>query len=448
MLLTLWTILLFIITISILVTVHEFGHYWVARRCGIKVERFSIGFGPKLYSYTTVSGTEFAISAIPLGGYVKMLDSRVDELSDDDKKFAFDHKSIAKRAAVVCAGPVANFILSFLVYWVVFQVGVMTYPAKIAQILPGSIASSVNIPAGSELKSIAGIKVSDWQDVQLALVSEIGEKTLAIEYLPVGEDVSVTTQLDITDWRVDFDTENPITALGWQAQRPQILPILSEVISHSAADKAGLQAGDEIVSYNGTVLAHWDDLVSLIKLGDPIELNVKRQSELLSLRLAPELKEMADPATGQTVTQGFAGFIPSSDVVVKQYGVISAVGKAFEQTGFMIKTVMRSFYQLLTGTFSLKNLSGPVSIAQSAEQSARFGLVPYLNFLAFISISLGVINLVPLPMLDGGHLLFLAIEKIKGSPLAERTQAIFYRIGFMVLIMLMGIALFNDFLRL
>ena len=337
-----WTTVLFLITISILVAIHEFGHYWVARRCGVKVERFSIGFGPTIFKYKSRSGTEFVLSIVPLGGYVKMLDSRVDEVSDEEKRYAFDQQSIAKRAAVISAGPIANFILAFLIYWVIAQVGIMTYPVKVGQILPGSVLSSTNIPQGSELKSIAGIKVNDWRDVQLALVGEIGQNSMAIEYVPTGQNTPVTEQVNITGWNVDLDKEDPVTALGLVPQRLTLLPSLRAVISGSAADKAGLQAGDKIISYNGIALNDWDNFASTIEKGDMMSLNVEREGRTLSLKLMPEMRTVTGQ-DGQTIERGFAGFTPSTDAVVTQYNPLSAVWQGVKQTGFMMKEVVKSF---------------------------------------------------------------------------------------------------------
>lgn len=442
-----WTILIFIITISVLVTIHELGHFSVARLCGVRVVCFSIGFGPGLVSFKSKSGTKFMISAIPLGGYVKMLDGRVDALTADNRQFAFDQQSITKRAAIISAGPIANFILAFLTYWIIFQIGVASFPIKIAQILPNSVASQTNIVSGAELKSINGIKIEDWQDVRLALVSAIGQDDVEIGYIPAAQSVEKSANIEIKHWQVDLEKEDPISAFGFVPQRPQIIPVLTQVMPGSAAERAGLMVGDRIVRIDGVMLDNWDSLVTLIKKGQSVDLEIVRAGKMFSLSLVPDLRMVPDEK-GIEQQQGFAGIVPSSDVVMQKYNPITALSKSLSQTAVMVKVTARSFYQLVTGSLSLKNLSGPVTIAKSAEQSASYGIVAYLYFLGFISISLGIVNLIPLPVLDGGHLLFLLIEKIKGAPLSEKKQALFYRFSFMLLMIVMGFTLYNDFSRL
>lgn len=437
-----WTTLIFLITISVLVTVHEFGHFIIARLCGVRVECFSIGFGKKLWSYTSKKGTEFAIACIPLGGYVKMLDGRNTQLTEQEIPFAFNHKSIAKRAAIISAGPIANFILAALVYWLIFQIGVLTYPVKIAQIIANTPAASVNIPQGAELKKIAGIKIESWSDVNSALINEMGKDNVVITYdTPTAHHNEIW--VDIKNWQFDIEKQSPIAAFGFTPAPVEIYPIISKIVPQSAAEKAGLQIGDEIQSYNNQTYRDWDSFVTLIKTGQPIELNVKRGNQSVVLTLTPQ---MDVNAKGERI--GVVGIYPTNNTSVKQYDIVSAFVKSIDQTGLTIKLVVRSFYQLITGVISIKNLSGPITIAKGAGQTASYGFVPYLFFLAFISISLGVINLVPLPMLDGGHLIFLLIEKMKGSPLSTATQEVMYRLGFILLMVIMGIALFNDFLRL
>ncbi|WP_392558386.1 RIP metalloprotease RseP [Orbus mooreae] len=437
-----WTTLIFLITISVLVAVHEFGHFIIARLCGVKVECFSIGFGKKLYSYTSKKGTQFSLSVIPLGGYVKMLDGRNVELTDDEKPFAFDHQSILKRAAIISAGPVANFIFAIIAYWIIFQLGVVSYPVKVQSVLPNTPAASINIPENMELKSIAGIKVDSWGDVNSALITEMGKDALTLGYeTEQGEQYQQT--INIKNWKFDIEKVSPITAFGFVPAQIEIYPIVSKIVANSAAEKAGMAVGDTIVAYNNKPYDSWENFVALVKQGQPIQLEVERENKQLMLDLIPSI-EINDK--GEKI--GIVGIYPTSNTIVKQYGIVGAFVKGLDQTKLTIISVVRSFYQLATGVISLKNLSGPVSIAKGAGQTASYGFVPYLFFLAFISISLGVINLVPLPMLDGGHLVFLLIEKIKGSPLSREIQEACYRLGFVLLMIIMGIAFFNDFVRL
>lgn len=433
----------FLITISILVTFHEFGHFIVARLCGVRVECFSIGFGKKLWSHVSKSGTEYAISMIPLGGYVKMLNGHNNsDISQQDISFAFDHKSILKRFAIILAGPLANFILAFVLFWIIFQIGVIRYPIVIEQILPNTPAASVNIPLQSEIKAINGKQIETWQDVNMILISQIGKDFVDIRYQTDKKDIYDQT-VNIKNWRFDIEKESAVKAFGLVPAKVIVYPIIRQIKPNSAAEAAGLKEGDEIVSYNASKFDNWENFSALVRTAQSITLGVKRGDQFISVNLEPK-RELN--AKGQLV--GIAGIFPSNNTIVKQYGIVGAFVKGFEQTTSMVKLVVQSFYQLLTGELSLKNLSGPVGIAQSAGQSASNGVVPYLFFLACISISLGVMNLIPLPMLDGGHILFLTIEKLKGTPLSDAKQVIFYRIGFILVITTMGIAFFNDFIRL
>lgn len=440
-----WSTIIFLITITILVTFHEYGHFIIARLCGVRVEQFSIGFGRNLWSYISKkNGTKFSISLIPLGGYVKMLDGRssAHPLSDTDINFAFNHKSIAKRAAIILAGPVANFLLALIIYWIIFQIGVIRYPVTIDKILPNTPAATINIPPQSELKAINDFKIESWSDVNSALIAALGNDIVNIEYQTQNKDI-YQQSINIVDWHFDIEKESAITAFGFHPAKVIFYPTISKIISDSAAELAGLKVGDEIVTYNNIQFDNWDNFSALIRTAKPINLGIKRDNQLLFIDLEP--KQELDH-NGQLI--GIAGIYPSNNTTVKQYDIVSAFLKGSEQTISTMRIVMRSFYQLMSGALSIKSLSGPVGIAQSAGQSAHNGIISYLYFLAFISISLGIMNLLPLPILDGGHLLFLLIEKLKGSPLTDAQQNVFYRIGFLFLIILLGIALFNDFIRL
>ncbi|WP_176701250.1 RIP metalloprotease RseP [Gilliamella sp. wkB108] len=438
----LWSLLLFIITISILVTVHEFGHFLVARLCGVQVECFSIGFGKKLWSHKFSSGTELVIAMIPLGGYVRMLDGRATTLSIDDEKFAFNNKKIWQRALIIFAGPFANFLLAVIIYWIIFLLGVMTYPVQIKETLPGTPVATVKVPAGAELKTINNINIESWNDVNLALISVMGQNSVTFSYIEnagSNDQKEVKKTVDISNWHFDIEKQSAITTFGFVPKTLEIYPIISKIVSGSAAESAGLQIGDKIISYNNHPYIDWNDFSATIKKAEAMTLKVKRNNQEIYLTLVPIVQ-----ANGE----GIAGIYPTSNAIVKQYGFLEGFGKGLGQTVLTTQLTVRSLYQLVTGVIGLKHLSGPITIAKSAGQTASYGFTPYLYFLAFISISLGVINLVPLPMLDGGHLIFLFCEKVKGRALSDKTQERFYRIGFVLLMVIMGIALFNDVLRL
>lgn len=449
MLSILWNLAAFIVALGILITVHEFGHFWVARRCGVRVERFSIGFGKALWRRSDRHGTEFVIALIPLGGYVKMLDERVEPVSPEHRHFAFNNKTIAQRAAIIAAGPVANFIFAVFAYWLVFIIGVPGVRPVVGEITPNSIAAEAQIAPGTELKAIDGIETPDWDAVRLALVAKIGDERARVSLASLGSSQTSEKTLDLRHWQFEPDREDPILSLGIKPRGPQVETTLEEVQPKSAASKAGLQAGDRIVKVKGVLINQWADFVGLVRdnPGQSLAVEVERQGRSLSLTLIPDTKP------GSAKAEGFAGVVPKiiplpdEYKTVRQYGPFVAVAEATGKTWQLMKLTVNMLGKLITGDVKLNNLSGPISIAQGAGMSAEFGLIYYLMFLALISVNLGIINLFPLPVLDGGHLLFLAIEKLKGGPVSERVQDFSYRIGSILLVLLMGLALFNDFSR-
>lgn len=450
MLSILWNLAAFIVALGVLITVHEFGHFWVARRCGVRVERFSIGFGKALWRRTDKQGTEFVIALIPLGGYVKMLDERVEPVIPELRHTAFNNKTIGQRAAVIAAGPVANFLFAIFAYWLVFIIGVPGVRPVVGEITPNSIAASAQIAPGMELKAVDGIETPDWDAVRLQLVDKIGDEQATVSVAPFGSDSRQQKTLDLRNWAFEPDKQDPVASLGIQPRGAQIESVLAEVQSGSAASKAGLQAGDRIVKVDGQAITQWMTFVTLVRdnPGKPLALEIERQGTSLSLTLIPDTKPGSDK------DEGFAGVVPKviplpdEYKTVRQYGPFDAVVEATGKTWQLMKLTVSMLGKLITGDVKLNNLSGPISIAQGAGMSAEFGLIYYLMFLALISVNLGIINLFPLPVLDGGHLLFLAIEKLKGGPVSERVQDFSYRIGSILLVLLMGLALFNDFSRL
>ncbi|MEB6336650.1 sigma E protease regulator RseP [Serratia rhizosphaerae] len=446
----LWNLVAFIIALGILITVHEFGHFWVARRCGVRVERFSIGFGRALWRRTDRHGTEFVIALIPLGGYVKMLDERVETVAPERRHQAFNNKTVWQRAAIVSAGPIANFLFAVVAYWLVFIIGVPSFRPVIGEISPQSIAAQAQISPGMELKSVGGIETPDWEAVRLALVTKIGDEKTEVGIAPFGSSQVVNKTLDLRQWNFEPDKQDPVVSLGMIPRGPQVESVLAQVQSGSAAQKAGLQAGDRIVKVDGQPLGRWQTLVKRIHdgPGQPLVLEIERNGAPLSLTLVPDSKT----AAGKDI--GFAGIIPKvlplpdEYKTIRQFGPFSALYQAGDKTWQIMRLTVSMLGKLITGDVKLNNLSGPISIAQGAGASAGVGFVYYLMFLALISVNLGIINLFPLPVLDGGHLLFLAIEKLKGGPVSERVQDYSYRIGSILLVLLMGLALFNDFSRL
>ncbi|EPF2244368.1 sigma E protease regulator RseP [Citrobacter werkmanii] len=450
MLSILWNLAAFIVALGVLITVHEFGHFWVARRCGVRVERFSIGFGKALWRRTDKLGTEYVIALIPLGGYVKMLDERAEPVVPELRHYAFNNKTVGQRAAIIAAGPIANFLFAIFAYWLVFIIGVPGVRPVIGEISPNSIAAQAQIQPGTELKAVDGIETPDWDAVRLQLVAKIGDEHTTLSVAQFGSNQRQDKTLDLRHWAFEPDKQDPVSSLGIRPRGPQIEPVLSEVQVNSAASKAGLQAGDRIVKVNGQPLTQWMTFVTLVRDNPdmPLALDIERQGSSLSLTLTPDSKQVNGKA------EGFAGVVPKiiplpdEYKTVRQYGPFSAILEASDKTWQLMKLTVSMLGKLITGDVKLNNLSGPISIAQGAGMSAEFGVIYYLMFLALISVNLGIINLFPLPVLDGGHLLFLAIEKLKGGPVSERVQDFSYRIGSILLVLLMGLALFNDFSRL
>ncbi|WP_338670493.1 sigma E protease regulator RseP [Pantoea dispersa] len=449
MLSILWSFVAFIVALGVLITVHEFGHFWVARRCGVKVERFSIGFGKALWRRTDRQGTEYVIALIPLGGYVKMLDERVESVPAELRHQAFNNKTVLQRASIIAAGPIANFIFAVFAYWVVFIHGVPGVRPVVGEIMSGSVAAEAQITSGMELKAVDGIETPDWDAVRLALIGKIGDSSATLTLSQFGQQATQQKQLNLRDWQFEPDKQDPVVALGIRPRGPQIETTLAEVQARSPASAAGLQAGDRIVKVDGQPLTQWQVFAAQVRdnPGKNMALEVERNGEPLTLTLTPEAKP-------GNAAEGFAGVIPrviplpDEYKTVKQYGPFAAIGEAGVKTWQLMKLTVSMLGKLITGDVKLNNLSGPISIAQGAGLSAEYGVIYYLMFLALISVNLGIINLFPLPVLDGGHLLFLAIEKIKGGPVSERVQDFSYRIGSILLVLLMGLALFNDFSRL
>ncbi|MDN3682709.1 sigma E protease regulator RseP [Vibrio tapetis subsp. quintayensis] len=448
----LWNLASFIVALGVLVAVHEFGHFWVARKCGVQVLKFSIGFGKSLWSKTGKDGTEYSIAIIPLGGYVKMLDGRVDDITEQEKSQAFNHKKLWQRAAIISAGPVFNFVFALFAYWVVFLIGVPAVKPVIGQVTPHSIVAQAGIETGMELKAVSGIKTADWESVNMQLISHIGDDLMT---LTVTSDdaigVEQVKKVDIRDWSFDPEKESPMSTLGFVPFRPEVSTTLAHIGEGGAAEKAGLQVGDVILAANGNKITDWQQMVEVIRsnANTPVSVTVDRVGQTVKLELIPDSKQVSD---GKSI--GFAGIAPEVAEWPEnyrfelKYGVFESIGKAVDKTGQIISLTFSMLKKLVVGDVGIENLSGPISIAKGAGATADYGLVYFLSFMALISVNLGIINLLPLPVLDGGHLLFLAIEAVIRRPVPEAVQEVGYRIGGAIIMSLMVVALFNDFTRL
>ncbi|MDF7221217.1 sigma E protease regulator RseP [Proteus mirabilis] len=447
----LWNLAAFIIVLGILITVHEFGHFGVARRCGVYVERFSIGFGKAIWRKTDKHGTEFVVAWIPLGGYVKMLDERVAEVAPERRHLAFNNKTVGQRAAIVAAGPIANFLLAIVAYWLVFMIGVPALKPIIADIRPDSIAEQAKLTPGMELKSVAGIETPDQNAVRLALVSKIGAKEVTFVVTQPNSLSESENILNLQQWNFDPERQDPIVSLGIMPVGARLDSKVVEVTPDSAAEKAGLQAGDRIVKVDGQPIDTWHPFTYFVRQSPnkTLELLVERNGASLVLNITPTAIALKDGSEVGQVGAKLQVLPPDEQyLIMQQYNPFSALYEASDKTWQLMGLTVKMIGKLVVGDVKLTNLSGPVSIAKGAGMSADSGFVYYLMFIALISVNLGIINLFPLPVLDGGHLLFLVIEKIKGGPVSERVQDVCYRFGVMALMLLMGLALFNDFSRL
>lgn len=438
------SLLSFILTLVILVGFHEWGHYFAARRCGVHIERFSIGFGKPFFSWKDRHGTEFALAPIPLGGYVRMLDGRINTLSDDQKRYAFDHQSVLKRVIIVAAGPIANFVLAILVYSAVFMQGVPNYAIVVTDIVPDSVISSSKITTGAELKSIAGIKIVSLADVQYAFLQNSHKKTIEIDYTLPKSTKTTHDVIELKNGALNLNSTDLAASMGLILSGPRIESVVDRVVKASPAEKAGLKRRDDIIAFNGQKMDDWAVFSTAIKdkPNQLMVLTILRQQQPLTLNLRIGEKQNSDGGV-----EGFAGIVPKTNVMIHQYSFLPAIKQGIDETGKMIRMTLTSFWLLITGALDFSHLSGPVSIAKVAGASAQYGFSAFLQFLGFISITLGVVNLFPFPLLDGGQLLFLFIEKIKGRPLSENVQGFFNRIGLVILLTLMGLALFNDIYR-
>ena len=446
----LWNIGAFIVALGLLVAVHEFGHFWVARRCGVKVERFSIGFGKAIWRRIGKDGTEYVLALIPLGGYVKMLDGRVDELKPGEEAQAFNHKSVWARMAIVAAGPMANFVFALFAFWLMFMIGVPSVKPVVGEVRPASIVAQAGIEPGMEIVGVGDEQTGDWESVTYALISHLGDKSVQLKLKAPGASYAVDKTLMLDSWTFDPDKESPIGSLGIVPLGGKVLPVVQAIVPSSASEKAGLQVGDRIKGVGDQAITEWTEFVERVQQSpeQPLQVTVEREGSDLTLTLTPDVKKVR----GQLV--GFVGLspqlvpLPDEYRVLLQYGPLQALWHGVQKTWSLITLTFDMIGKLIGGIVSLDNLSGPISIAKGAGSSADYGLVYFLGFLALISVNLGIINLFPLPVLDGGHLVYFLIEAVTGKPVPEKIQEIGFRIGAAILMLLMGIALFNDFARL
>lgn len=437
----------FLVALALLIVIHEYGHFWVARRCGVKVLRFSVGFGKPLWRKLGADGTEYVLAPIPLGGYVKMLDEREGDVAEADLERAFNRQSLVKRCAIVVAGPVANLLFAVLAYWFLFVVGIPGIKPIVAEVEPASVVAEAGLVDGDQIIQVGDRDTPTWNAVFKALLMHAEQ----------GGNTTMLVSSGGTQHRVDIDVpqlameegSQLLNRLGITPLRPDIAPVIGRVVRDSPAERAGLEAGDRLLAADGRSVNTWSGWVELIQqhVDETMLISVERQGKTVELTLTPEAGEDGKGRIGAAVDTDHSG-LPEELKAELRYGPVSGFSEAVAQTWLFSATVLKSLWGMLTGQVSTENLGGPISIAQIAGSSAEQGMMSFVSFLAMISITLGVLNLLPIPMLDGGHLAMFLIEAIRGKPLPETVQIKGQQIGLFLLLMLMFLAFFNDLSRL
>lgn len=438
----------FVIALGILVAVHEWGHFYIARKCGVKVLRFSIGFGKPLYKRITSTGMEFVIAAIPLGGYVRMLDSRVDDVAEQDKYESFDIQPVWKRFAIVAAGPGINFLFAIFILMIVAMIGQDKAKPYIGEITPESYMATTGIEVGDQIIAIDGATTKTWQAVNIELMRFIGGDNIPLTVeKPNGQAVSY--QMKMPNWQFDPELDNMFTSVGFEPFRTKPSKIIALVVADGPSAQAGLQEKDEILKLNGTFMDEWGQIVDYVasRANETIEVEVLRngESKVFSVTLG-EIKTDKG-STGRLGISSQVGAYPEAYYFHDKSGPFDALVKGTQDTWRLMTLTVEMLGKFINGDVAVKNLSGPISIAQGAGMSASYGIIVFLGFLALISVNLGIINLLPLPMLDGGHLMYFIAEWITGKPVPDGIQEIGFRIGGVLLFMLMAVAIFNDINR-
>jgi len=447
-----FTIAAFVVALGVLIVFHELGHYYVARLFGVKVLRFSIGFGRALWQFRSGRDqTEWVIAALPLGGYVKMLDEREGPVAPEEAHRAFNRQGVWRRIAIVAAGPAANFLLAIAFYWMLFVAGVQEAKPIVGTAEHGTAAEAAGLVRGETILKINGEPMASWQQVRWRLLQLAVEKEPArLEVIDAKQRLTWRT-LDLSGFDLEGFEGDPLARLGLRLDRPDVAPVVGQLVAGGVAERGGLRPGDRIVSIDGGSVDVWEDVVRAVRRrpGETMRFGVRRDGDAIEIALRPDAVQQ----NGERIGRIGAG--PRIDpesmkhlVTVVRYAPLAAFGMALERTWETSVFSLKMLGKMVIGQVSWKNLSGPVTIADYAGQSAQLGIGAYIAFLALISISLGVLNLLPIPLLDGGHLLYYVVEIFKGSPVSERAMELGQRLGLTLLLFLMAFAIYNDFNRL
>ena len=453
---TLQTLGAFVLTLAILITVHEYGHFWVARRCGVKVLRFSVGFGKRIFSWYDKKGTEFSLALIPLGGFVKMLDEREGAVADNEKHLSFNSQPVLSRIAIVAAGPIANFLLAIVVLALMYFMGVRSVIPQVGQVLPDSAAAVAGIQSGDQILAVDGQPTQGWRAVNLELLSYVGETRSISLTVQSGEPGQVAhgaiseKQLKVTQWLVNDETANPVQALGIIPFTPTIPAVIGEIVEGGAADKAGIKAGDQILASNDVLVTDWMQWVDSVRGHPDTVMNVEllRNNQAVFIELRPTAKDVDGQQVGHIGAAVKPFDWPEGMIQTLEFSPLNALMKGVEATWSLVTMTVVSLQKMLVGLISVKNLSGPITIATVASASLQSGMESFLYFLGMLSVSLGVLNLLPVPVLDGGHLLFYLVEWVRGKPLSDKVQLVGWKVGVTLVMCVMMLAFYNDLSRL
>ncbi|MGE0810893.1 MAG: RIP metalloprotease RseP [Immundisolibacter sp.] len=446
----LWSVGAFLVAIGVLVSVHEYGHFWAARRAGVKVLRFSIGFGRPLWRRTDRHGTEFVIAALPLGGYVKMLDEHEAPVPEAQREQAFNRKPVTARMGVVAAGPLANLLLAFVFYWAMFMVGTYGQRPLVGEVLPDTPAAAAGFRAGDALRAVDGRPVRTWEDALLRLMpAAIDGRRVSVDVATDSGTQTRTLDLSGLDYRAEDPDVMRHVGLAWRG--PRIVPEVGDVIAGGAAAAAGIVVGDVMLAVDGEPLVDWGDWVRVVREHpqQPLRLRLRRAGSELDITVTPQAVDEDGQRIGRVGLAPKRATVAFDDYYLRlRYGPLDSAGAALGKLRDMTVLTGEVIWRMLTGDASSRNISGPLSIAEFAGQSARLGAAQFLSFLGLVSLSLGLLNLLPVPVLDGGHLLYYAAEWVRGRPLPERLRVLGQQVGLAALLALTVLAFYNDITRL
>lgn len=441
-----------ILLLGPLIAIHEFGHYFVARKLGVKVLVYSIGFGPTILKWTSKkSGIQYQLSALPLGGYVKMLDEREGNVAEADLPYAFNRQPPWKRIAIVAAGPLINLIFAILLFWILFLPAQEQLNTRVGKVLADTPAAAAQMQVGDKITAIDGTPVTTWEKLNFALVDRVGETDkIQVQAERAGE--IKTFSLPIQNFLND-QSQSPLDVLGFTPYRPQIPAIVSKLSEDGAAIRQGMQVGDQIIAIDGVKMNDWYDVVQVVQASPEklLKVDVLRNNQVVQLQVMPQGKrDNMGNVSGVLGVQSDPGkiVIPEDYKQTIQYSPSEALFMAVDKTGQLSSMILNSIVKMVRGLIGLDNLSGPITIAKVAGQSAEMGWQTFISFMALMSVSLGILNLLPIPMLDGGHLVYYFIELIRGKPVSEQIQLVGLKIGMVLLGSMMLLALFNDIMRL